>query len=244
MTDLNTFKKVSELSSTLTFADIWRIYDSQFDAIRSFLLRLGDKYKSQVFTNSTDRVIEFESDTEVVDNIFVFYNGSLQVKDRDYEKISATKIQLLFDREYDDEIIILSINSPFLHGNLSNYISELERLISNSEEARIKAEYLLNRVEELISSTIDGIDLFNYECVYKGTRSEISYNIDGIRSMNIMFGGDSTGSSFSSQIILVKSMLSEFEYPLVCPNGFEILRTENVITIKNINRNYMWVFIN
>lgn len=150
--DINSFKKVYG-DESLTFADIWKIYDSQFEVLRNFLIRLGDKFDTRTYSDSTSKEIELDDTYKFSSsNLFVYLNGSMQQKGVDYEIASNGKtLQLLFDREISDVITLVSVHSVFLEGNINTYISELEDFVNKSKEDVGKAESILNEINLVLS---------------------------------------------------------------------------------------------
>ena len=139
----------------MTFKDIFSLYDTQFDTVRSFLLKLGDKFIVEDFTGSTDPVITLSREYTIGKGmLFVFLNGSVQWLDEDFIESSTSTVTLLFDRGITDDVRVVVINSTILNGNIEEYITTLEGMIATASEDIITASSLLNQLN-LLSSTID-----------------------------------------------------------------------------------------
>lgn len=95
----------------LTFNDIWKIYDGQFETLRRYLITMGDMYLVEEFTGSSSQLIELEN-RYFSHQLFLFWNNVLQWKDKDYEEVSSKKVRLLFDRKLDDiiQVVIIQTN--------------------------------------------------------------------------------------------------------------------------------------
>lgn len=106
---LGEFKQVHD-KQNLTFNDIWKIYDGQFDLLRKYLITMGDMYLVEEFTDSSSQILELKN-RYFSHQLFLFWNNVLQWKDKDYKEISSRKVQLLFDRKLDDVIQVVIIQT-------------------------------------------------------------------------------------------------------------------------------------
>lgn len=103
------FKKVHE-DRDLTFREIWKIYDKQFEAIRQFIMGLGDRFYVESFSGSTDKTLHLKH-KYTKNQVQVYINGVIQWKDEDYIESSYNTITLLSERDKKDEIKVVIINS-------------------------------------------------------------------------------------------------------------------------------------
>jgi hypothetical protein len=109
---LGEFKPVYN-KQNLTFNDIWKIYDGQFETLRNYLISMGDMYLIEEFTGSTSQTLELEN-KYFSHQLFLFLNNVIQWRDRDYKEVSSRKVELLFDRKEDDVIQVVVIQTNVL----------------------------------------------------------------------------------------------------------------------------------
>lgn len=145
--DFQNFEKVSGRQD-LRFSDIWRIYDSQFEAIKSFLMTLGDKYSVEEFTKDTSQVLTL-SNSYSSGQLFVYLNGVIQWKGTDYEESSSDTITLKFARRTSDIIKVVVIHSNILQVNIESYVKQIQDIYENSTSNLEKAQNLIEVLKAL-----------------------------------------------------------------------------------------------
>ena len=147
--EIKPFKKIN--GNGYSFREIWKIYDEQFNILRDIILSLGDKYQVENFSGSDNKVITL--DTPYNSNqLFVYCNGVLQWKDRDYRENSPTEIELLFDRKATDDVRVVTIKSNVIKNDLHQYLQDISSVVANAKEQYDSARNLESRLVELYSS--------------------------------------------------------------------------------------------
>lgn len=142
--ELGLFKKINK--GNFTFRQIWDIYDSQFDAIRNVILSLGDKYTTESFTD-TNRQLYILAHPYNNGQLFVYLNGVLQIKNKDYEEVDAYTVRLLKDINLTDETTFITVKTNIL-GNLTDeLLHDCDMLNQNAKETL----NLVNRAETRLS---------------------------------------------------------------------------------------------
>jgi hypothetical protein len=141
------FTKVSE-SESLRFIDIWKIYDSQFEAIRNFLMTLGDKYVVEEFTGSTSKTLSL-SHSYSSGQLFLYKNGAIQWKDTDYIETSSKVVTLVESRKTTDVIKVVVIQSNVLQVNVEYYVKQIQEIYDSSVTSAEKAQKLIETLNVL-----------------------------------------------------------------------------------------------
>lgn len=147
--EIKPFKTIS--GNGYSFKEIWKIYDEQFNILRDIILSLGDKYQVENFSGSDNKVITLNTPYNS-NQVFVYCNGVLQWKDRDYRENSPTEIELLFDRKATDDVRIVTIKSNVIKNDLHQYLQDISSVVANAKEQYDSARNLESRLVELYSS--------------------------------------------------------------------------------------------
>lgn len=147
--EIKPFKTIN--GNGYSFKEIWKIYDEQFNILRDIILSLGDKYQVENFSGSDDKVITLNTPYNS-NQVFVYCNGVLQWKDRDYRENSPTEIELLFDRKATDDVRIVTIKSNVIKNDLHQYLQDISSVVANAKEQYDSARNLESRLVELYSS--------------------------------------------------------------------------------------------
>ena len=147
--EIKPFKKIN--GNGYSFKEIWKIYDEQFNILRDIILSLGDKYQVENFSGSDNKVITLNTPYNS-NQVFVYCNGVLQWKDRDYRENSPTEIELLFDRKATDDVRIVTIKSNVIKNDLHQYLQDISSVVANAKEQYDSARNLESRLVELYSS--------------------------------------------------------------------------------------------
>lgn len=147
--EIKPFKKIN--GNGYSFREIWKIYDEQFNILRDIILSLGDKYHVENFSGSDDKVITLNTPYNS-NQLFVYCNGVLQWKDRDYRENSPTEIELLFDRKATDDVRVVTIKSNVIKSDLHQYLKDISSVVANAKEHYDSARNLESRLVELYSS--------------------------------------------------------------------------------------------
>lgn len=147
--EIKPFKTIN--GSGYSFREIWKIYDEQFNILRDIILSLGDKYQVENFSGSDNKVITLNTPYNS-NQVFVYCNGVLQWKDRDYRENSPTEIELLFDRKATDDVRIVTIKSNVIKNDLHQYLQDISSVVANAKEQYDSARNLESRLVELYSS--------------------------------------------------------------------------------------------
>jgi metallo-beta-lactamase superfamily len=147
--EIKPFKKIN--GNGYSFREIWKIYDEQFNILRDIILSLGDKYQVENFSGSDDKVITLNTPYNS-NQLFVYCNGVLQWKDRDYRENSPTEIELLFDRKATDDVRVVTIKSNVIKSDLHQYLKDISSVVANAKEHYDSARNLESRLVELYSS--------------------------------------------------------------------------------------------
>lgn len=147
--EIKPFKKIN--GNGYSFREIWKIYDEQFNILRDIILSLGDKYQVENFSGSDNKVITLNTPYNS-NQLFVYCNGVLQWKDRDYRENSPTEIELLFDRKATDDVRIVTIKSNVIKNDLHQYLQDISSVVANAKEQYDSARNLESRLVELYSS--------------------------------------------------------------------------------------------
>lgn len=143
---LETFNPVK--GKDYTFNEIFGIYDAQFEAIREFILTLGDYYVVETFTNDTAKNITLEN-TYQEGQIMVYVNEVVQWPGVGFEYVSPRKIRLTQPRFETDTVRVMIIKSNFLQTNIEYYIDSLRRDCNNVHETYLKALNLKALFDEI-----------------------------------------------------------------------------------------------
>lgn len=147
--EIKPFKTIN--GNGYSFREIWKIYDEQFNILRDIILSLGDKYQVENFSGSDNKVITLNTPYNS-NQVFVYCNGVLQWKDRDYRENSPTEIELLFDRKATDDVRIVTIKSNVIKNDLHQYLQDISSVVANAKEQYDSARNLESRLVELYSS--------------------------------------------------------------------------------------------
>lgn len=147
--EIKPFKTIN--GNGYSFREIWKIYDEQFNILRDIILSLGDKYQVENFSGSDNKVITLNTPYNS-NQVFVYCNGVLQWKDRDYRENSSTEIELLFDRKATDDVRIVTIKSNVIKNDLHQYLQDISSVVANAKEQYDSARNLESRLVELYSS--------------------------------------------------------------------------------------------
>lgn len=147
--EIKPFKTIN--GNGYSFKEIWKIYDEQFNILRDIILSLGDKYQVENFSGSDSKVITLNTPYNS-NQVFVYCNGVLQWKDRDYRENSPTEIELLFDRKATDDVRIVTIKSNVIKNDLHQYLQDISSVVANAKEQYDSAMNLESRLVELYSS--------------------------------------------------------------------------------------------
>lgn len=147
--EIKPFKKIN--GNGYSFREIWKIYDEQFNILRDIILSLGDKYQVENFSGSDNKVITLNTPYNS-NQVFVYCNGVLQWKDRDYRENSPTEIELLFDRKATDDVRVVTIKSNVIKNDLHQYLQDISSVVANAKEQYDSARNLESRLVELYSA--------------------------------------------------------------------------------------------
>lgn len=147
--EIKPFKTIN--GNGYSFREIWKIYDEQFNILRDIILSLGDKYQVENFSGSDNKVITLNTPYNS-NQVFVYCNGVLQWKDRDYRENSPTEIELLFDRKATDDVRVVTIKSNVIKNDLHQYLQDISSVVANAKEQYDSARNLESRLVELYSS--------------------------------------------------------------------------------------------
>lgn len=147
--EIKPFKTIN--GNGYSFREIWKIYDEQFNILRDIILSLGDKYQVENFSGSDNKVITLNTPYNS-NQVFVYCNGVLQWKDRDYQENSPTEIELLFDRKATDDVRVVTIKSNVIKNDLHQYLQDISSVVANAKEQYDSARNLESRLVELYSS--------------------------------------------------------------------------------------------
>ena len=147
--EIKPFKTIN--GNGYSFREIWKIYDEQFNILRDIILSLGDKYQVENFSGSDNKVITLNTPYNS-NQVFVYCNGVLQWKDRDYRENSPTEIELLFDRKATDDVRIVTIKSNVIKNDLHQYLQDISSVVANAKEQYDSARNLESRLVELYSA--------------------------------------------------------------------------------------------
>lgn len=147
--EIKPFKKIN--GGGYSFKEVWDIYDEQFNLIRDIILSLGDKYHVDNVSGSDEKIITLNTPYNS-NQVFVYCNGVLQWKDRDYRENSSTEIELLFDRKASDDIRIVTIKTNVIKSDLRQYLQDINSICKNAKENYDSARGLESRLVELYSS--------------------------------------------------------------------------------------------
>lgn len=147
--EIKPFKTIN--GNGYSFKEIWKIYDEQFNILRDIILSLGDKYQVENFSGSDNKVITLNTPYNS-NQVFVYCNGVLQWKDRDYRENSPTEIELLFDRKATDDVRVVTIKSNVIKNDLHQYLKDISSVVANAKEQYNSARNLESRLVELYSS--------------------------------------------------------------------------------------------
>ena len=147
--EIKPFKTIN--GNGYSFREIWKIYDEQFNILRDIILSLGDKYQVENFSGSDNKVITLNTPYNS-NQVFVYCNGVLQWKDRDYRENSPTEVELLFDRKATDDVRIVTIKSNVIKNDLHQYLQDISSVVANAKEQYDSARNLESRLVELYSS--------------------------------------------------------------------------------------------
>lgn len=147
--EIKPFKTIN--GNGYSFKEIWKIYDEQFNILRDIILSLGDKYQVENFSGSDSKVITLNTPYNS-NQVFVYCNGVLQWKDRDYRENSPTEIELLFDRKATDDVRIVTIKSNVIKNDLHQYLQDISSVVANAKEQYDSARNLESRLVELYSA--------------------------------------------------------------------------------------------
>lgn len=147
--EIKPFKTIN--GNGYSFKEIWKIYDEQFNILRDIILSLGDKYQVENFSGSDNKVITLNTPYNS-HQVFVYCNGVLQWKDRDYRENSPTEIELLFDRKATDDVRIVTIKSNVIKNDLHQYLQDISSVVANAKEQYDSARNLESRLVELYSA--------------------------------------------------------------------------------------------
>lgn len=146
-----------------TFRDIFSIYDKQFQDLLNFILtQKGDIYTVEEFKDSTDKIIKL-SESYQNGTVIVYINDIIQWKNEDYTESSDYTITLINDRNIDDVIKVVVIQSNFLQSNLNSYLQVIKDKVAEVEELKNRAEYLTNLFDEFEYRLQQKIDSYNEE---------------------------------------------------------------------------------
>lgn len=147
--EIKPFKKIN--GGGYSFKEVWDIYDEQFNLIRDIILSLGDKYHVDNVSGSDEKIITLNTPYNS-NQVFVYCNGVLQWKDRDYRENSSNEIELLFDRKASDDIRIVTIKTNVIKSDLQQYLQDINSICKNAKENYDSARGLESRLVELYSS--------------------------------------------------------------------------------------------
>lgn len=114
----------------ITFRGLVERYDAQFEAIKEFLITLGDKIVVETFTGSTQQEIELQNTYNVdCGQIFLFVNGEARFSGDSFEETSMQSIRLLFPRQTSDEIKAVIFKTSLVSSGLNKYLEDFEETL-------------------------------------------------------------------------------------------------------------------
>lgn len=150
--DISEFRDISKECKDLSFRQIWRIYDDQFQELRSAILSLGDKIVVESFTGTGSNILNLEH-SYIRNHVLVFWNGVLQWKNEDYIETDSKTITMLHKLNSSDVIKVLIImNDMLVAENLLN-IEHIREVVDEKID-EIVEEKLLRvmdaRIEEYL----------------------------------------------------------------------------------------------
>nr|DAQ48164.1 MAG TPA: hypothetical protein [Bacteriophage sp.] len=156
--ELEQFKKIN--GNAYTFKEIWDIYDKQFTMIRDVLLSMGDKYVVETIPKSNDKTIKL-TNKYTKNQLFLYVNGVIQWKDVNYKEIDGETIELLFDRDTQDDLRVVIIKSNVMADSISNYIDDLRSIVADAKKCYGESKSLEDRLVQLHSELVQQHSIYS-----------------------------------------------------------------------------------
>ena len=156
--ELEQFKKIN--GNAYTFKEIWDIYDKQFTMIRDVLLSMGDKYVVETIPKSNDKTIKLKN-KYTKNQLFLYVNGVIQWKDVNYKEIDGETIELLFDRDTQDDLRVVIIKSNVMADSISNYIDDLRSIVADAKKCYGESKSLEDRLVQLHSELVQQHSIYS-----------------------------------------------------------------------------------
>lgn len=207
--EIKPFKTIN--GNGYSFKEIWKIYDEQFNILRDIILSLGDKYQVENFSGSDNKVITLNTPYNS-NQVFVYCNGVLQWKDRDYRENSPTEIELLFDRKATDDVRIVTIKSNVIKNDLHQYLQDISSVVANAKEQYDSARNLESRLVELYSALQQTHSLY--------TNNSTSSLVTDLTSLKSEY--EKVSTSVNSLDKKLKDLIGSSEYILTTLNIDEL----------------------
>lgn len=143
------------------FDKVFKIYDAQFETLRSCILSLGDKLITETFTGNKDTVLTTKENFHK-GSIVVYKNDNILWDDEDYTVDETyNQIHLLVDRTRDDVFRVMILHSNFLQTSINTYVQDLEKQVGKSSDTYNKASYLKSLLTEMEQRLDQKIEEYN-----------------------------------------------------------------------------------
>jgi len=217
--EIKPFKTIN--GNGYSFREIWKIYDEQFNILRDIILSLGDKYQVENFSGSDNKVITLNTPYNS-NQVFVYCNGVLQWKDRDYRENSPTEIELLFDRKATDDVRVVTIKSNVIKSDLHQYLKDISSVVANAKEHYDSARNLESRLVELYSSLQQTHSLYT-----NNSTTSLVADLTRLKSEY-----EKVNTSVTALDKKLKDLISSGEYVLTTLNIDELKALVNTIKSK------------
>jgi beta-lactamase superfamily II metal-dependent hydrolase len=217
--EIKPFKKIN--GNGYSFKEIWTIYDEQFNILRDIVLSLGDKYQVENVSGSDNKIITLNTPYNS-NQVFVYCNGVLQWKDRDYRENSPTEIELLFDRKATDDVRIVTIKSNVIKEDLHQYLQDISSVVANAKEQYDSARNLESRLVELYSALQQTHSLY--------TNNSTTSLVNDLTRLKSEYEKVNTGVTALDKKL--KDLISSGEYVLTTLNIDELKALVNTIKSK------------
>lgn len=126
---------------TMTFEQIFKVYDDNFDKMRDAFDREGDKIYEEQPKKVGSNVVEFERAFSYgKSQLMVFYNGAVQFTPEDYIQLDNNRIKFNFDICDEDEIhgLIIEVsqeadNTASLYREMQTYYENMKKTLESSK---------------------------------------------------------------------------------------------------------------
>ena len=156
--ELEQFKKIN--GNAYSFKEIWDIYDKQFTMIRDVLLSMGDKYVVETIPKSDDKTKKLMN-KYTKNQLFLYVNGVIQWKDVNYKEIDGETIELLFDRDTQDDLRVVIIKSNVMADSISNYMDDLRSIVADAKKCYGESKSLEDKLVQLHSELVQQHSIYS-----------------------------------------------------------------------------------